>query len=209
MKLYGTPPSHFTRKVRVLLKELGIPFEFISFRDLMAVGSDHFANNPLHKFPILEDQGARYIESDLICEYLLMRYGRGLPLTLLPDEGDPFVHRQRLAIMNGGMAAGVTILRARRSGVKDLENFAFFRQEEASLRESLAWINEDFGQREAYGNYGRLSLLDITLICFVEWAVFREFLPNLNDYPNLARFAAKLKDRPSFAETHPSIENPA
>ncbi len=204
MKLYGTFPSHFTRKVRVVLQELQQSHEFVNFRDLFAVGPEHFAHNPLHQFPVLEDGDEALIESDLICEYLLARYGKNQSkLRLLPESSEPFQDRKRLAIMNGGMSAGVTILRARRSGVKEMETMPYFQQEQASLIGALQWLDSDLDGRVEYFP-GYLTLLDITLVCFAEWAVFREFLPSLAPYPDLERFVKMHSARPSFAETHPA-----
>jgi glutathione S-transferase len=201
MKLYGTPPSHFTRKVRVILQELSISHEFLALDRLLETGEEKFAQNPLHQFPVLEDQGRRLIESDLICEYLLKTYGARNPELALLPSGDSMGHKQRLAMMNGGMAAGVKLIRAKRSGLS--WDCPFFRQEEAALTGSLHWLDQDLGAKTAY-EPGKLTLLDISLLCFAEWAVFRELTPLVPK--NIARFVETNRDRPSFAQTHPSRE---
>jgi len=201
MKLFGTPPSHFTRKVRVILQELSLPFEFIVLDRLLETGEEKFAYNPLHQFPVMEDGGRRLIESDLICEYLLERYGRGNGAVSLFPGGDIFDHKQRLAIMNGAMASGVKLIRAKRSGIS--WEYPFFEQEKASLTASLQWLENDLGGKLRYGEQG-IGLLDISLMSLAEWAVFREFAPSLEKYPSLSRFVEAHKNRPSFASTHPS-----
>lgn len=206
MKLHGTPPSHFTRKVRILLQELGQPYQFIVLKGLMETGAGNFAGNPLHQFPVLVDGDRRLWESNLICEYLLDRYGSNQKrVAFLPQAGDRHEHRQRLAIMDGAMAAGVKLIRAKRSEIPDYMSFPFFRQEAASLLESLDWLERDLAGRTRYCD-DRLSMLDVTLLCFAEWAVFREVavLP-----PGIDAFVRANCDRPSFAATHPALENPA
>lgn len=206
MKLYGTPPSHFTRKVRVTLQELGVACEFVPLTQLMDTEPDHFAGNPLLQYPVLEDEGRRLFESDLICEYLLEKHGRpSSPMVYLP-RGDRFEHLRRLSVINGGMAAGVKIIRAKRSGIASFEKYVFFQQEAAALAAALRWLDQDLGDRVFYGPGAQLSLLDVSLMCFVEWALFREMAANLNSYPNLARFIAAHRERPAFAATHPSRE---
>ena len=119
-----TPPSHFTRKVRVLLQELRVPFEFVHLDKLLETGPEKFADNPLHMFPVLEHKGQRLIESDLICDYLIRNFGKGPQLeSFMPEAANECFDRQRLAIMNGGMSAGVTLIRAKRSGIENLDGY--------------------------------------------------------------------------------------
>ncbi len=201
MKVYGTYPSHFTRKVRIVLQELRIPYEFSILTNLMAVGEEHFANNPLHQLPILEDGTRKLVESDLICEYLLEKYGHG-EMSVYP-EGDIVEHKQRLAIMNGGMDSGVKIIRGQRNGISN--EYPFFQQERAALRSALRWLDMDLGNKLFYGPQKTLSLLELNLFCFLEWALFREMVETFDPYPNLKNFLAPHKNRPSFVRTHPSI----
>ena len=204
MKLYGTYPSHFTRKVRVVLQELGLPFEFsrMEVESLGKIGAENFGGNPLHQIPVLEDGGKHIIESDIICEYLLRTYGKpGDDLALFPP-GDEIDHKIRLSIMNGGMASGVKLIRGKRSGLT--WDCTFFRQEQASLTGALEWLDKDLNGQTAYGG-NKLTLLDISLMCFAQWAVFREMIPSLAPYKNIERFVNASKDRPSFVQTFPTV----
>ncbi|RZA09342.1 MAG: glutathione S-transferase family protein [Proteobacteria bacterium] len=207
MKLYGASPSHFTRKVRVVLHELGLQFEFAALSRLLEATPDAFGENPLLQMPVLEDRGYRLIESDLICEYLIERYGKK-QVRFYPIKGDGILHRQRLAIMNGGMGAGAKIMRAKRSAIPNFDDYAFFKQERASLTASLEWLDKDLGPRLTYAAE-EFTLLEISLMCFVEWAPFREMVPNLDAYPNLKRFQAHWHEHASFAATRPSLAVPA
>jgi glutathione S-transferase len=202
MKLYGTYPSHFTRKVRVLLMELGIPFEFLQLTKLMDTGAENFANNPLHQLPVLEDGDRSIIESDLICEYLLNK-SPVERVTFFP-EGDRWEHAKRLAIINGAMASGVKLIRGKRSEIPELMSYPFFQQERAAFAAAFAWIEADLGDRLRYSDDQKLSVLDISLVCLAEWAVFREFVPDLKEYPGIQRFVEANKNIPSFASTHPA-----
>jgi len=205
MRIYGTPPSHFTRKVRILLQELRVPFEFVLLDKLMETGAEKFAGNPLHMFPVLEHEGRHLIESDLICEYLIARFGSNTPLSsFLPSETNAVEDRQRLAIMNGGMSAGVTLIRAKRSGIEKWTDYAYFRQELAALDDAFAWLEKDLGNRTSYYP-GKFTMLEITLLCLIDWAVFRDFLKELPKYPNLERFVRAHEGRASVKSTHPSM----
>jgi glutathione S-transferase len=203
MKLYGTPPSHFTRKARVLLLELGNHFQFIAPATLMETGVEKFAGNPLHQVPVLEDNGRMIIESDLICEYLLKTYGSNRQDLALYPQADEIGQKMRLAIMNGAMASGVKLIRAKRSGIS--WDYPFFLQEQASIAASLDWLDQDLGGKTSYEE-GKLTLLDIALMSLAQWAIFREMIPSLEAYPAIQRFVEANRDRPSFAQTHPARE---
>lgn len=203
MKLYGTYPSHFTRKVRVVLQELKLEYDFEVLPNIMDVGAENFANNPLHMYPVLVDGSAHLIESDIICEYLIEKYGRESELArFLPCEENKYADLKRLAIMNGAMASGVKLIRAKRSNIPNYDEYTFFKQEKASFLAALEWLNEDLGSHDSY-YIGRFTMLDITLMCLCEWAVFREVIPNLRNYPNLQNFVDANHLRPSLESTHP------
>ncbi|MGZ3710146.1 MAG: glutathione S-transferase C-terminal domain-containing protein, partial [Bdellovibrionota bacterium] len=86
--------------------------------------------------------------------------------------------------------------------------YPFFKQEAASLDAALRWLDTDLGSRATY-QAGEFTVADISLMCFVEWAIFREFLPSLDNYPSLHAFVLANRDRPSLAATHPALESPA
>lgn len=200
MKLFGTPPSHFTRKVRLVLQELKIPYEFIILDKLLETGAEKFANNPLHQYPVLKDNSLHLIESDVICDYLIQNYsGKNPTLEFIPKGPKYWEDSKRLAIMNGGMAAGVKLIRGQRSNIPDLMNYTLFQQERAALDAALLWLENDCPEK-AY-HPGMLTILDISLVSFYEWARFREMtklpLPHIHD------FVENYRER--FAETHPSL----
>ena len=207
MRLYGTLPSHFTRKVRVLLQELRIPYDFVVLQQLLEVGPEKFAGNPLHLFPVLEDGGQTLIESNLICEYILNSHGSSAGPTFFPGgPADRVRGQQILAIIDGAMSAGVSLIRAKRSGIENIASYAFFQQERAALESAQRWLNREIGNRLAFSQ-GHLTVLDIALQCLVEWGEFREMLLPWPELPNLERFVRANADRPSFKATHPSLSD--
>lgn len=171
---------------------------------LLEVGPGNFANNPLHMFPVLDHEGRQLIESDLICEYLIERFGTAEFSSFLPSPENKVRDQQRLALINGGMSAGVTLIRAKRSGIDRWTEHAYFRQELAAISAVLDWLEADLGARDAYYP-GRLTMLDIALMCFLEWAAFRDFWKDRSRHPHLAGFVKAQENRPSFKATHPSI----
>jgi glutathione S-transferase len=205
MQLYGTPPSHFTRKARVLLQELGLPYEFVKLEKILETGAEKFASNPLHLFPVLVHGEERIFDSDAICEYLIERFGkeRGWP-SFFPSTDHKTKDRQRMVIINGGMSAGVSVIRARRSGLEDWSKHAYLRQEKEAITGALNWLERDLNGRESYYP-GQFTMLDIALQCFLEWAEFREMCDRWQDLPGLTNFMRSHANRPSFRATHPQF----
>jgi len=205
MQVYGTPPSHFTRKVRVLLQELGVPYEFVKLENILETGAEKFASNPLHLFPVLVDGSNTIFDSDAICEYLVETYGKERGWPSFWPSGDNKTHdRQRLVIINGGMSAGVSVIRARRSGIEDWTKHAFLRQEMEAIGGALRWLENDLGANRSYYP-GRFTVIDIALQCFAEWAQFREMHQDWTQLPNLSHFLRAHSSRPSLKATHPSL----
>jgi glutathione S-transferase len=53
LALFGTPLSHFTRKVRIVLHEFAIPFEFQPVESLLTEEAGGYGFNPLMRIPTL------------------------------------------------------------------------------------------------------------------------------------------------------------
>lgn len=189
-----------------MLEELAVPYEFCVVTGLMETGPEHFAQNPLHMFPVLEHGKESLIESDLICEYLIDKFGTGKALAaLLPRPEQKYADQKRLAIMNGAMDAGVKLMRARRSEIPNFDQYVFFRQERAAIQAALDWLEQDLHGRTDYVP-GCFTMLEISLLCLLEWAIFRGMISDLEEWPTLAAFVEKHRTRPSAVKTHPAKE---
>ena len=89
MQLYYAPTSPFSRKVRVILRELGLEKQISEI--LIDPWTDEAlrAHNPLSKVPtlILED-GMAVFESAVICDYLdQLAKSRGISEGVIPESG--------------------------------------------------------------------------------------------------------------------------
>lgn len=206
MKLYGTKPSHFTRKARVVLAELKIDFQFIELKNLLETGKENFANNPLHMFPVLEDDTTWIVESDRISEYLIQKFGSESSLPKFwPESQFSQVELWNFqSIINGVMESAVHRIRAERSGVIDIDQYAFFRQEADVMRSGLAWIDSKMEGTNSFASSG-FCYLDICLICLLDWAIFRDQIRDLSEFENLERFQTLHAERPSLKQTHPAL----
>ncbi|WP_242345018.1 glutathione S-transferase family protein [Anaeromyxobacter terrae] len=86
-RLYYVPHTRASRP-RIVLEELGIPYELVRLDPAKAETrtSEHLARHPLGHVPALEDGEVSIFESGAICFWLAERYGEG---RLLPPPGTP------------------------------------------------------------------------------------------------------------------------
>lgn len=201
MKLIGSIASPYVRKVRVVMAEKKIDYEFV-LEDVWSANTLIQLSNPLGKVPclIMEDGGAMF-DSRVIVEYLdtLTPVGKLIPVQ----------SRER---------AGVKCWEALADGVLDA---AILARQERTLRpaaeQSQMWINRQLNKVNAglhsmsagltdtpfcVGNH--FTLADVAVGCSLGWLSFR--FPDINwrdDYPNLAKLFDKLAERPSFKDSMP------
>ena len=200
MKLIGTPTSPFTRKVRVVLAEKRIDYEFVV--DPPGGANTQVPNyNPLGKVPVLvTDDGTNIFDSRVIVEYL----DSASPVNkLIPEDIRQRIQARRWeALADGCTDATVAVVSEKRRAAGQQAAATLARQQ-GKIDRALAAMAEDLGARnwcsgEAY------SLSDIAVGCSLGYLDLR--LPDLTwrkTYPNLARLADRLAQRLSFKDTAP------
>lgn len=204
MKLIGATTSPYVRKVRIVMAEKKLDYQFVT-ENVWADDASVSAANPLGKVPrlMIEGHETALHDSRVIVEYLdtLSPVGK-----LLPPSG-----RER---------ADVKTWEALADGVLDAAVLARLEATWPGRGEgerSQAWIDRQMGKVEAglqamskaLGEKPfccgiHMSLADIATGCALGWLAFR--FPQLawrDDHPNLARLADKLAQRPSFKDTLP------
>jgi glutathione S-transferase len=201
MKLLGSVPSPYTRKVRVVLAEKKIDCEF-EVADVNPPENPVNALNPLGKVPTLMlDDGTALFDSRVIVEFL----DAVSPLSrLIPEENRERVAVRRWeALADGALDAGL-LIRYESLRPKKEQSAAWSDKQLGKLKRGLAMIAAELGDK-AWCHGDRYSLADIAVGCCLGWVEFRK--PGNVDwraeYPNLDRFYGKLMERPAFADTAP------
>lgn len=201
MKLLGSLPSPFTRKVRIVLAEKRIECE-LELVDVQPVDNPVNAHNPLGKIPtLLLDDGTALYDSAVIVEFL----DAVSPISrLIPEETRPRVAVRRWeALADGVLDAGLLV---RHELLRDEHerSKAWTDKQLARLRRGLEQMSADLGER-AFCHGERYSLADIAVGCCVGWLEFRKpgEIDWLADFPPLAQHYRKLMERPAFSETAP------
>ena len=201
MKLLGSVPSPYTRKVRIVLAEKKIDCDFEAV-DVAPADNPVNALNPLGKVPTLVlDDGTALFDSRVIVEFL----DSVSPIArLIPDDNRERVAVRRWeALADGSLDAGL-LIRYESLRPKKLRSAEWTGKQTGKLKRGLAMIAAELGDRNwCHGD--RYSLADIAVGCCLGWVEFRK-PGNVDwraDYPNLDRFYNKLMERPAFADTAP------
>ncbi len=204
MKLIGSLTSPYVRKVRVVLAEKKLDYNFV-LEDVW--GSDAIlASNPLGKVPCLVMEGAEAVfDSRVIVEYVdtLSPVGK-----LIPGSGRERVEvRTWEALADGILDAAIAArLEATWSGRTDTQRSqAWIDRQQVRIGAALKSISQGLGEK-AYCVGTHFSLADIAVGCALGYLDFR-FPENAwrTEFPNVARLADKLATRQSFIDTVPRL----
>lgn len=199
MRLFGTPGSPFVRKVRIVLEEKSIPYEYVIERG-SAPGSRVPQHNPLGKIPTLvRDDGRALYDSAVIVEYL---DASGSGARLIPDPLDERIEVRRWeALADGVVEATVAINHEYREPRDKQRAPAWFERHRAKIDRGLAVMAKDLGAGQfCFG--GRFTLADIAAGYALGYLDFA--LPDIDwrrTHPALARLAERLAERASFSAT--------
>lgn len=203
MKLIGSAASPYVRKVRVVLAEKRLDYQFV-IEDVWAADTTIAHSNPLGKVPcLIMEGGEAMFDSRVIVEYLdtLSPVGK-----LIPQQG-----RERAevktweALADGVMDAGVLWrLEATWSGRSDGERSAtWIERQRAKVEGGIAAMAKGLGDKPFCSGI-HLSLSDIAVGCALGWVGFR--FPEIDwrgEHSNLVKLYDKLMLRPSFIDTQP------
>ena len=201
MKLIGSLASPYVRKVRVVMAEKKLDYEFVQ-ENVWAPDSTIQASNPLGKIPclIMEDGGAMF-DSRVIVEYLdtLTPVGK-----LIPAHG-----RERAevkcweALADGVTDAAVLIRLERTQRVESLQSPLWIDRQMGKVHAGIKAMSAGLADT-AFCAGNQYTLADVSVGCTLGWLGFR--FPEINwrgDYPNLAKLFDKVNERVSFKETLP------
>jgi glutathione S-transferase len=208
MKLIGSSASPYVRKVRVVMAEKRLDYQFVQ-ENVWADDSTIGESNPLGKVPCLVMEGQDSItgamfDSRVIAEYLdtLSPVGR-----LIPDKGRERAEvRTWEALADGILDAAILVRLERTWGGRSAEqrSQAWVDRQLTKVESGLVAIAQGLGDKPWCAST-HFTLADIAVGCCLGWLGFR--FPELEwqtAHPNLARYYEKLLQRPSFADTVPA-----
>ena len=203
MKLIGSNASPYVRKVRIVMAEKKLDYQFVT-EDVWTQGTAIGESNPLGKVPCLVLEGGEAVfDSRVIVEYLdtLSPVGKMIP----PPGRERAEVKTWEALADGLLDAAILArLEANWPGRNDEQRSqAWIDRQLGKVHACLKAISQGLGEKP-FCNGIHLSLSDIAVGCALDWLEFR--FPQITwrtDYPNLTKLQDKLMQRASFIDTKP------
>jgi glutathione S-transferase len=204
MKLIGATASPYVRKVRVVMAEKKLDYQFV-LENVWADDTTISASNPLGKVPCLVMEGGEAVfDSRVIVEYMdtLSPVGK-----LIPPQGRERAEVKTWEALADGVVDAAILARLERVWAHRQEgerSQAWIDYQLRKVNDGLKSMSQGLGDKP-YCSGIHLSLSDIAVGCTLGWLEFR--FPEIgwrSEYPNLGKLMDKLMLRPSFADTQPS-----
>jgi glutathione S-transferase len=204
MKLIGSITSPYVRKVRIVMAEKKLDYEFV-LEDVWSADTQIGASNPLGKVPCLVMEGGEALfDSRVIVEYVdtLSPVGK-----LIPDRGRERAEVKTWEALADGLldAAILARLEATWPGRQEGERSqAWIDRQLKKIDESLLAMDRALADRSNCVGI-HLSLADVAVGVAVGYLDFR--FPQIDwraRHANLAGLYERLSQRPSFKDTLPT-----
>src|SRR5258705_1426149 len=202
MKLLGSPGSPYVRKVRIVLAEKRVNYEYVIGRPSSPDSRVH-EFNPLGKIPVLvRDDVSTIYDSVVIVEYL---EGLVAEPRLIPAAFEDRIQVKRWEALGDGIAdATVAVSHDLREPEPQRKPAAWYVKQRLKIQRGLATMERDLGDNE-FCYDGKFSLADIAagfalgyldqVLADTDWR---------SEFPKLKQLEARLATRKSFIATRPA-----
>ncbi len=204
MKLIGAVTSPYARKVRIVMAEKKLDYQFI-LEDVWSATTKISNSNPLGKVPCLVMEGGEALfDSRVIVEYLdtLSPVGK-----LIPSNGREKAEVKTWEALADGLcdAAILARLEATWPGRTDAQrSSAWIDRQMGKIATSLKAMSQGLGERP-FGAGTHFSLADVAVGCALGYLDLRfSQMDWRSENTNLAKLYDKLAARPSFVDTMPT-----
>jgi glutathione S-transferase len=203
MKLIGAVTSPYVRKVRMVLAEKKLDYQFVP-EDVWSTETLIHASNPLGKVPCLIMEGGEAVfDSRVIVEYIdtLSPVGK-----LIPTSGRERAEVKTWEALADGLldAAILARLEATWTGRTETQRSpAWIERQLGKIQLALQAMDRGLGDKPFCSGI-HMSLSDIAVACALGYLDFR--FPEIDwrsAHPNLHKLHDKLAQRPSFIDTAP------
>lgn len=164
MKLIGSNASPYVRRLRILLNNRDIEFEFITVNVFEDSGRKVLEQyGPLNRIPILVDGENTIWDSYLITEYLF-------------KEEIPLEVKKQLFLINEMTDSGIQLYQLRKFETDPNDSGTFSKNNLLRIQNTLKFFELNIPTSE---------LLAVWLYCTLEWFNFRNVVSWENDYQSL------------------------
>ena len=188
MKLIGSKPSPYVRRIRLFLEE--VDYDFVVLDYISQEGREQLRRNtPAMKVPVLVDGDTTIYDSRVIYNYLNEK---------LQKETLTWEQQNTLTLVDAVNDSLVIMLLISRSGIDAGDDALVTQLQRARIAETLAVLEK---KAEA-GEFAQWQYPSICLYCLLDWVMFRE-LYDLSGFPSLLKFHGEQAARESVQSTDP------
>lgn len=198
LTVIGRQSSHYTRVVRLLAHELGVPCVLEPIHDLLSGDPAVFGGNPALKAPAVRVQGRVIWGSQNACRIVARRSAGGEGAVAWPEQATSLLLMNAHELVAHAMAAQVEVVF--HEVVSQRAPDAASRKRRASLVNCLAWLDAHLDAVLADLPGDKLALLELQLFALIEHLPFRNPM-DLSGWPQLVAFAARWRGRPAALAT--------
>ena len=204
MKLLGSTSSPYVRKVRVVMAEKKLDYEFVT-EDVWSASTTIAQSNPLGKIPCLVmDAADALFDSRVIVEYLdtLSPVGK-----LIPSVGRERAEIKTWEALADGVLDASILARLEETWggrTKAQRSKAWVERQLGKVHEALKAMSTGLGEKPYCAGI-QFTLADVAVGCALGYLDFR--FPQIDwrsAHPNLAKLHEKLMQRASFVDTKPA-----
>src|SRR5215467_12949104 len=163
MKLFGTTPSPFTRRARIVAAELGEPIEWVD----TATDDGQAALreiSPIRKVPVALVDGRTLFDSRVIVDWLTTTRGHG---GLTPPR-DGWHERNVVNAIDEALGSLIQLFYLRRDGIA-IDGNVFAQRQLDRVDAILGWLPAQLN--------GGFGLAEVSVICALDWMDFRTMYP--------------------------------
>jgi glutathione S-transferase len=203
MKLIGSTTSPYVRKVRIVMAEKKLDYQFVE-EDVWSADTNIMQSNPLGKVPCLVMEGGEALfDSRVIVEYLdtLSPVGK-----LIPAVGRERAEVKTWEALADGVLDALVLARLEANWApraKGQRSQAWIDRQIDKTQASLKAMSQGLGDKPFCAGI-HLSLADIAVGCALGYLDFRfAEIDWRTAHPKLAKLHEKLMARPSFADSTP------
>ena len=198
MKIYGFPTFNLS-KVLLTAEELNLDYEYIPL-DLSKAehkSDAHLARHPFGKVPVLELDGAYYIESNSICRFLAEKNDNKL---YSEDISQRAYINQWIDLMAQHIGRWMTVLFFEE---KLKSKFFGGEPDQAQIDEALGFLEQQLPtldealERNAFIVGDTLTIADLIAFSYCQTHEYTRL--NFETYPHIKQWYQNIKARPSFA----------
>ena len=202
MKLIGSLTSPYVRKVRVVMAEKKLDYQFVL--EDPYTGDAVQKSNPLSKVPCLVMEGGEAVfDSRVIVEYLDTLSPMGKLIPPLGRERTEVRTWEALAdgVLDAAVAARMEAVWAGRTDAQ--RSPAWIERQMRAVHAATQAMSKGLGDKPFCAG-SHFTLADVAVGCALGYLDFRfKHIAWRDDYANLARLSEKLATRQSFIDSAP------